>query len=177
MKIKFLLLALVTAQIILAIAYYQYPKNDTQPPNLFQQNVAVSDLQKLGLTPVVEYEVVYSWEIKHIDGATTTVNLISFSTTTNVSAFYSVSEDSLNLRIYNYTSIKRYGEREKKVPVVNTSVVVHEIIHMTTLRNFPLCKTGWSLPECQERMAYDAGFIYELIASLDEDGLIKLSKN
>jgi len=145
-----------------------------------QQNVEVTNLSNLAqtFTPTDNMDVLATFTLTHLDKSTTSFKLVTFSTTTAVAGFYAPSDGSLSVRVDNWEKRKRYQEEEKDVPVVNISILVHEIVHMTTLYNTKgvECQSVYNAI-CQEKMAYDAGYIYEQIRSFEEDGLLVLSKN
>lgn len=171
-----LALAIACAIGIGYIIGYQEP---TIVPVNNQQNVDIVDLEKLAHTQTPEPTILMAFEIQHIDKSTSTFNIVTFSTTTAVAGFYKPSDGSISIRAYNWQKIKRFGEQEKNVPIVTTSVLLHEIVHMTTQRNTVSSNSCVEInnPITQERMAYDAGFYYEQIRSLEEDGHIVLSKD
>lgn len=171
MKKKFYLTCVVVITMALMYVLTTIPDKNNQ---IFNQTV---DLKDPGLyKEVPQYDKVFSFELKHIGGATTSINLVTFSTSTNIGGFYRNSEDSLNIRVDNYEQIKRFGESPKMVPIVPMSVLVHELVHQTTMYNHDKCLDIMDRV-CQEQMAYDVQSLYQQVVGLNDDGLIKLTKD
>lgn len=134
---------------------------------IFNQEVNLNNLEdtysKLSLPEPI---ILKSFELEHFDKSKTTFNIIDFATTTPFYGFYNQNNDVLNVRIENY---------DGDVPVISLSVLIHELVHQTTIFNHKDCKDFYSVL-CQEKMAYDTGKLYDQIIVLKENNQIKLIK-
>lgn len=176
MKKIYLLAAAIIASYIVAIlvSITDIP----QKRDYIQQNIKLSELESIVKVEAPEPTVLIDLPITHINGATTSFRIITFATPTMVGGFYSPKDGSLSVRVYNWGSKKGIDGVTRNVPLVDISVLVHELVHMTTWYNaqYKDCPSLWE-SVCQERMAYDAGYYYQQLRAYEEDGKFILTKD
>ena len=117
MKTKILTLT-ITLLIISFLGLWKYSQH--VKPDIYMETSTynLETLSKVAIIP--DYKVVYSFPLKHTDGATTTLNLITFATSTNIGGF--ASSNGIFLHLKDYEQFKGY-----KLPVVRISILVHEL--------------------------------------------------
>ena len=166
MKTKILTLT-ITLLIISFLGLWKYSQH--VKPDIYMETSTynLETLSKVAIIP--DYKVIYSFPLKHTDGATTTLNLIKFATTSSIRGFVTVS--GVYLRLDNYEKFKN-----KKLPEVRISVLIHELAHLTTHHNWKNVK-DITTPDMQELEAYDIQDMYLQVRSLEEDNKITISKD
>lgn len=66
---------------------------------------------------------------------------------------------------------------KQQVPEIDTEILIHELFHLVTIQPAVVAKCPALVePRFQEEMAYNIGYLYAQIRSLDEDGRIRLIK-
>ncbi len=157
---------------------------DIEPGNPVEVFSTTTSTYEMELASVMDRDMipsstnVYSFILNRTDGSTTTLNLFNFATdsTSTIAGFYRPSDESINIRIVNYESFKPLFGDERLIPEVQITVLIHELFHSATQYAFSKCPDVFS-SKCQEFGAYNYDNLYRQIRSLDEDSLLRLSKD
>lgn len=143
--------------------------------NTYYYDEGIAKREMLSLSTNVKFNTEKKYFLNHSHGSSTILNIGKFEC---CGPSGMVRDNEISMGYVNTVSATQLGTTTKKdIPEIDIEVLGHELVHLITTQPYVVERCP-ALKEniLQEKIAYNWGFLYSQVRSLDEDNLIRLTK-